>query len=127
MTDPDILDWNALKWKRIKDRSRGKLPELRQMVQASAAVSLLTGDPAWDYLIQTLQNEQNDDQKALDAVIPTMARARPSQESLATIQLEVVRLTERMAVRERLMSLPKEIREKGDKALNLVREVERSQ
>lgn len=127
MTDPDISDWIERKNKMRAQKSKDRLPELRQMAQAAAAVGLLTGDPAWDYLIQTLQHEQEIDQKMLDNVIPTMIGARPTHEALATIQLEAVRLAERISIRERLMGLPKEIKDQGLKAIDAVREVERSQ
>lgn len=108
---------------KLREKSRERAPELRQIAQAAVSMDKLTHTPEWDFYLQIVQDTIDE----LGGMIQTLqdrSLSSPSFESheMASMKARTLEVLAQKRALEQVLGLPKQIMEKGkDAKLSLER------
>ncbi len=114
---PERSDYQALLDRKVKEKAKANERGLRQLAQAVLPVDAVTKSEEWNYFLSLLQSEL----ETLAVAINTLQEAQltdPCFETaaLARDKMVLMELNARACTLERVIALPQEIFEKGEKA-----------
>ena len=103
--------------KRRKQKVKERERDFQQMAQAAVPAAAVTGSAEWDFLLSLIQAEV----ERLDAVVAALTEAYATEPSFDPIKMSEAKASIQRAVVQRdtlqsIVTLPKEIIEKGEKA-----------
>lgn len=99
--------------------------QLRMLKQAAVNAEHVTGDPAWDQMLSFQQEAFNQTMNLRGAYVEKLLDPMlVNSEEIQKLKLAIVRCVARAETLDSIMKLPKEIKEKGVSAGNLLKEEE---
>jgi hypothetical protein len=107
---------NHLRQQRVA-KVRESKTQLRQVAQAELAIDVVTKSPEWDYFLSLLQSEVDQLDQMLEVLQQAYAREPSfSYEAMAERKAQLMQVSVQRDTLMHVLSLPKEIMEKGAKA-----------
>ncbi|KPK66954.1 hypothetical protein AMJ82_11565 [candidate division TA06 bacterium SM23_40] len=114
--------WNEGQRKQLRGRLDERLGELRLAQQAEVAAKLLTEDSHWNAFLQILQTEINYCRDRLRQIEERVCSAAVvSSDEVQSLRMDAIRLRTIAETLERVLELPTSLREKGEKARDILR------
>ncbi len=107
----------------VEQRSRvnGQIPQMKLLAQSAIASESLTGDPTWDIFLSYIQaaiDRTREEMTSLEEMLRAPQLVDPN--GMMSTKIAILQCEERINAWKVVISLPKELKESGEKAKSIL-------